>query len=124
MKVEYNVTMIGDSNNKAITDHMTQEDKIKLTTVTTYTTKELLEYSTTTNNKITKADHILIRMGTSDLRTNQKAEDIYDRIERATTNIANNTSTNITIITPPPIATSTPHKIERRLSTTARNTRP
>ena len=111
---KHKVTILGDSNTKDICKHLNKNENLQLTTIMTYTTEELLSYSTTQTETITKAQHILIHTGTNDLKTGEPAVEVFNRMEQATTNIRERTNAQITIITPPPIGCSTSQEVQRR----------
>ena len=110
-----NIIILGDSNTKHIMENIESEDDLRITTTKIYTTKDLLDYSHKTPKDINEAHHILIHVGTNDLRKGEHATDIYQNLEKATNSLEEQSGAKITIITPPPIATTSDHEIQRRL---------
>ena len=95
---KHKITILGDSNTKNIGKHLNKNENLQLTAIMTYTTEELLNYSTTQMETITKAQHIFIHTGTNDLKKGEPAVEVFNRMEQATTNIRKRTNAQITII--------------------------
>ena len=118
------ILLIGDSNLKEIGENLKgqQYKTTNLTSVRTYTTEELK--ATVLKTSKTKYDIAYIHVGTNNIRQNENATDIYNDILTATKNLKiNNDRMRVTVLTPPPIATTTRQQIQQKLLTRLIETR-
>ena len=110
---EPRTTVLGDSNTRGIVEYLDKEAGMRIDQTPVYTTSQLLDRAESTSTAITEADHIIIHVGTNDIRRGMKANEIFRDLEAAAHTIRSKSEAVITIVAPPPIQTKYNHELER-----------
>ena len=101
---ELRTTVLGNSNTRGIVEYLEEEAN---------TTSQLQDRAESTSTAITEADHIIIHVGTNNIRRGMKANEIFRDLEAAAHTIRSKSGAVITIEAPPPIQTAYNHELER-----------